>query len=440
MRRKSLFLRSAIEAVERAAAILKRRERNDARAEALGNALAFYAALGEDDKALAIGKELWSEGVRSEITLRNVFYLQMRNGHYEEAIETAEAMIEAGLSEEGLFRRAQALVAIGRFETVLADWDKVSQDAGPAGPPDEWIELASHAWCAAQQRERALEILDRWIQARPSNPDLVLERASVLEQLGRNDLADAAFISAEMLAADSAQVAADYGSFLYRQNRWGEAIKRFDRVGAASVASPIFQRYLIAVFNSGDIDRCGDLVAQWLQSGNQFDHTVFALGARCAAMTNDLPRARTFLEELLRRGHGPDLEHRKMLGQVYLRLDEQEQAYNLLTKVVSEQPDDVEALMLLATVCTARGMHEEALRHGRRAADLAPPENPQARAAFFAAMLALPPGFTTPPDLVDAHHANIKVLTEHPSGILRAVQVTPDLGGMREVSTEGATS
>ncbi len=207
------LLREALTAAKRAIEILTKRDRPRVHAQMLANSLAFHAALNEDVAALALGNELWASGDRSEVTLRNLYFLQMRNSQVEEALVTAEAMISAGLND-GSLRRAQALVALGRFDPVLREWEVVSKAAGPEGADDEWIQIASRAWCAAQQRERALELLAKMIELRPDSADLHLERAAVLEELGRTEAAAAALAIAEELSPASAQVAVNYGLFL----------------------------------------------------------------------------------------------------------------------------------------------------------------------------------------------------------------------------------
>lgn len=423
-------LREALLAAKRAADILKVRDRTTVRAEVIANSLAFYAALNEDDAALALGRELWDSGDRSEITARNLFYVQMRNGHFDEALTTAEAMVAANLAD-GRLRRAQALTALGHHQAVIREFEALN---GTAAADDEWVQIAARAWCVAQQRERALELLEKTLENRPDSMDLQLERAGILDELGRTDAALAAFEKVEAAFPLSAQVAVDYGLFLYRQGRWAEAAARMARVGASGPANPLHVRYLISIYNAGDVVGCRNCVAAWVDGGHGYTETIYALGARCAIRCDELPTARRYLEELLLHGDTGEGEHRRMLGQVYLRLDEQEQAYNVLAKLVAEQPQDFEAHILLSQVCTARGRHAEAIDYGRIAVQLAP-DNVSIRAAFFGAMIALPQDFTPTEECLVAHQKNLTALTEHPSGILRAVEVTPDLGNIKEMLT-----
>ena len=332
-------LEEAIGAAERAIGILRRRDRLKVLTEVLVNQISFYAALGQDDDALTRGRQLWAKGERSETFVRNLFYLQMRNGFFDEALSTARAL-ETFDAPEAEFRFAQALVAKGDYMAALEIWSRIEARAGAGGPADEWVELASGAWRAAQQRERALGVLEDALSRHPGNADLYLEKGQVLEELGRDAEAETALIKAEELAPSSIQVAVDYAGYLNRHQRWSDAVPRFERAGAASIVSPLLKRYLIALFNSGRIAPCVKLLAEAFARLTGFDETIYALRARCSMLAEDFTTARELLEELLRHGGEHNLEHRKMLGQVYIRLDEQERAYNLLAKVVAEQARD----------------------------------------------------------------------------------------------------
>ena len=83
-------LMEAIQAVGKAAAILRQRDRQPMLVEVLGNALAIYAAANEDAAALEIGLELRQNGLRSEIAARNLLFIQMRCRRFTDALITAD--------------------------------------------------------------------------------------------------------------------------------------------------------------------------------------------------------------------------------------------------------------------------------------------------------------------------------------------------------------
>jgi len=80
----------------------------------------------------------------------------------------------------------------------------------------------------------------------------------------------------------------------------------------------------------------------------------------------------------------------------------------------------------------SRGRHSEALQHFQLSVKLSP-ENLDARLAFFGATVALPENFTPTPDCVNASQENMIKLTEHPSGVLKAVKITPDFSEVRKM-------
>src|SRR6202453_467891 len=426
------MLREAVASIEKGANILEKRQRSTPLTEVLINAMTFYATLNENDQALRIGNKLREQGERSEVMLRNLFMLQLRNGKENEALETAKAMIESGLEKEGELRQAQALIALGRFEPILVDYEKHVAADTLIYLNDDWISIFSQAWSMAQKREKALTLLDEYIALRPGKSILRLEKALVLEGLGRKDEAAREFEIAEKTEPTSGQVAVDYGLFLYRREQWSEALSRLEKVGAASILNPLFKEYLISLYNTRNIEQTFDLIREWKKAERGYEEAVYALGARCALIYEDLPCAKMFLGELLRHGSHADSEHRKQLAQVSLRLDEQEEAYNFLSRLLADKSDDAGALVLMTQVCIARGRYSEALTHIQKAIQV-DEKNYKAREVFFSTMLALPKDFVPTSQCIDAHQNNLAALTSQPSGALRAINITPDLGEIREM-------
>ncbi len=415
-------LGEAVRAANRAAEILRKREREDVLSEVLANALAFHAALNDDERALEIGRELWARGVRSEVVLQNLFFLNLRNQLPDKALEIANAMVLIGHSDDAELRRLQALVRLGESEPALREWGRRWEKQNGEFPGIEWVELATRAYGVAHQAEQALTLLENFLRDQPRNAALRLLRADVLRQLGRIQEAEDEYKIAEQIAPQSVQVSINYGQFLYSKNRWAEASQRFEKIGAASFASPLHKEFMICLFNSKNYVLCQQLVSTWLKSETGFDGIIYGLGARLAFLSEDFVLARELLEVLGLRGSDHDLMHRKMLGQAFMMLDEVEQAFTLLSSVVVEQPQDSEASLLLGQVCSLRGRHIDAVEHVRRAVKLAP-ENAQVRAAFFGTMLALPANETPSQECLNDHYENIAILANHPSGMLKAIEV-----------------
>lgn len=425
-------VREALSVAERALEILLARDRPQLRAELLTNVVAFHAVLNEDEEGLKIAAELFKQGERSEMLLQNLYYLQMRTDRSRDALLTAQAMAVSGQDEKARLRLAQAAAASGNAPLALEEWEKTIASV-PAGEIHaDWIEVACRALASAHQHERALNLLDEMLGFHPSSVDLLLERAKILEELGKVNEAHEAHKKAEIADPASAQVAVDFGMFLYRRQEWRSALEHLTKLNAAAGASPLHLKYLTCLYNSGERTACAKLVLDWRDTGRGFDETVYALGARCAILGDDFPLAREFLKELLHKGSDRGNEHRKMLGKTYLRLDELEEAYDLLTRAAADTPSDAEVYALLGHVCTARGRHAEAIKRTQTAVELAP-DDPQVRAAFVSAMFALPEDFKPDADSIKANQRNIDELANRWPHILKKVETEPNLKSIRKI-------
>lgn len=425
-------LREAIAAAEKAADILRKRERVPVLAEVLTNLTAFYSALGDEAKSLALGIEVRRLGDNSPIALQNLYYAQMRSGDPGGALETAKA-IEAACGGRGRprWREANALLALGKTDEVLGICAEAANAVQTPDATAEWTALAAGALADSHRSEQALRLLEDAI-SKNGHAALYLERARIFSELHKFEDAAAAFAQAERISGPSSQASLDYGLFHYRRGNWAEALTRLETFGASSVVSPLHQRYLICLYNTGDYARCQTLIQQWQAEDRGFDETIYSLAARCHQFADNIVEARDALETLLKHGGQHSFTHRKMLGYIYFRLDELETAYDLLTRAVVERPEDVDARVLLSHISVARGRFQEALENAH-AAVLAAPESVQARSAFFSAMLGLPSEFQPAAELVTAHHENLQQLAAHPSGVLRAVPIDADLREFREM-------
>jgi predicted Zn-dependent protease len=432
-RNELVHLREAIAAAESAERILRSRGRTQILRELLTNLIAFYAMAGETQKAANSAVAILELGDRSPMAIKNAYYALMRDGRYDLALEAAGFLRKNNLyADESRRLEVHALLALKRFGDVLSiRWgDETSLDENAKNL--DRIYLTAEALIGSFKGDEAEKLLNCEI---PRWPDagLFLIRAKLYARIGKSDLARGDFIEAEQLAGRPSQASLDFGYYLYSKGEWQAAADRFEELGGESPASPLHQQFLICIFNAGHHARCLALSEEWINGGFEFDETVYALAARCYQISEDVPAARSVLECLVK--EKANLAHRKMLGSVYLRLDELNLAYNILGNVVAEDGSDVESLLLLSAVCAGLGKGSEALERAYKATIVAP-EDVQARAAFFGAMLTLPDFQTAPGEIVAAHEANFKQLVEHPSGVLRAVSLEDDLKDFRGILSE----
>lgn len=433
----SKLLVEGIAAAESAIERLKRRDNRSALHEAIGLALALYASMNDDEKAIDMGEQLWASGDRSEVNLLNLFSLLMRNSRFERAFEVATEMKRLGVGDNPDLRVAQSNLGRGEYQTIVDKWNQINSQVTDAVHREGWIELVARAYCGIHEPDRALELLDceRAAQRNPSISQYVTYARVYSEQERAQD-AIAAFEAAEQLDLSSVKVAVEYGLYLKRTEKWSEAIVRLERAGAVELLNPFHKDLISCYYNAGEYDRCSRLIHKWMDGNKGYDETIYMVGARISFRAGDMERAKSLLETLLHNGHDRENAHRKMLGQVYLHLDDLEKSYTLLAKVSSERREDTQLFVMLGQVSTARRRYIEALKFLSRALELAP-EDEYVRCAFLTGMLAVPDGIEIPSDLIATGQHNLEVLAASSSPHVQTFKVRrgdqPDFSEIKRV-------
>lgn len=415
-------LNEAITASLNADLILEKRARHSIRDEVQANLLAFYNFSGRQREALALARRMKISPNSADVTLVNLYHVFRQNGCDEEAFETADALVKKHGTEKARLRKVDALIQLGKSKLALEELDNLRLENPLCAKSPAWISCASQAYFHLHNADEAINLLNNGIKDHHDSVELHIVMANLLREIGRTDEAYHFYQLSESLAPDHPEVLVNFGQFLYFEQDWNGALLRLEKIGAQSWLNPLFPRYVASLFNAGKVDECIECVRRWKTHRSEVDENVFGAGARAAIRSEDWPLAKTLLEDLIRNTDSDGVSYRKLLAQVFLRMDDLPEAYTLLTQVVADRHSDVEALTLLAQTCSASGKHHEALLHHAEAMRFDTVDI-HARAAFFAAMVALPEGFEPTPKQIELHHENIGILTAHPSGILRAINM-----------------
>lgn len=420
-------LSEAIEAALKAEEILQKRSRKSLLEEVQANVLAFYILSYRNDEGLKLAMRMEVSGATSEVALGNLYHVFLINGKNDKALEVTNSMVSKLGTEESRMRKANALVLAGKGALALGELAELKSTNEHIVDNPMWIAFASSAHYSLHQADEALNVLERGINAHPESAELHLAMAKLKTQMRREDQARESFQHAEKLSPEHPEILSYFGQFLYFNGDWAGALERFENVGARSPINPLFPRFVACLLNTGKYDDCLDCIREWRSLNSGADETVCSVGARAAMILEDWPLAKELLEGLVRDGGSRHFENLKLLAKVYLRLDDHQQAYTLLSRAVAGDSKDVEAITLLAQVCEACGKHSESLLHHVRSIEV-DPQSTKARAAFFGTMLALPEGFEPTSEILRLHHENVPILAADPSGVLRSIRVQKDDG------------
>lgn len=417
----------AIEAALKAEAILNKRSRKALLEEVQANLLAFYILSCRNDDGLQLAMRMEASKSTSEVALGNLYHIFFMSGKSDKALEVADVMVAKLQTAESRMRKAKAFILAGNGALALQELAALKSVNEHIIDNPVWIATASSAHYAQHQADEALEMLQRGIILHPESVELHLETAKLMAEMQRDDQALKYFKIAESLSPTHLEVLSDFGQFLYFNRDWLGALERFEKIGARSPLNPLFPNLVASLCNAGRFDDCLDCVRIFITSRQCVEKTVFGAGSRAAIVLDEWPLAKELLERLVRSGGSRHFENLKLLANVYLRLDDNQEAYTLLSQAVPEDSNDIEALTLLAQVSAACGKHSEALMRHARSIKTAP-TSIQARAAFFDTMLKLPEGFEPTEEIIRLHHENIQILASDPSGVLRSIQVKREDG------------
>ncbi len=331
-------------------------------------------------------------------------------------------------TDEARIKKAIILTINGKAKQAMDDLVSLRIANELVANDSLWITAAAKAHHALHQADEAINVFKNGIARHPESAALNLGAARLMAELQRDEQALEYFHRAEQLAPADSEVLSYFGQFLYFSDDCTGALERFEKIGARAPLNPLFPRMMVCLYNARKYDDCLEGVRSWTSTRSEVDESVFGVGARAAMVLENWPLAKELLERLVEKGGPRHIENLKLLAKVYLRLDDHQEAYTLLSQSISNDSKDEEGLRLLGLICAACGKYSEALQWHSKSIAIAP-DSVEARSAFLGTMFGLPEDFRPDPSQMQLHHDNIAILASHPSGVLRPIRVERDDGG-----------
>lgn len=349
--------------------------------------------------AMAEGADRWRELAPDEQAPLQYGVLALVNlGHIDEASEWLATLIQNGEHEADSWRDAMLLLAAtSSDEAALATLDRLVEQYGDAldrseilinrsflnwqlGRSDEALALALLAVEQGGEREEfvwaaqlavaegdldsALELYSRALEAEPDSRSLALAKAEVLRQL---DMQDEAVTLLQTLPPDG-EVLYSLGSYLYQAERLEEATDVWNELAALEeVDDPTHHAFLVAFL--------AELLGQYDQALHWYEQVQDGRNLNRAKMRRailegergNVPAARELLDAV-RSGSDQVLATESLLveAEILRENDQPEQAVQLLSSALRDQPNDISLLYTRAICAVAMDDLELAEQDFRR--------------------------------------------------------------------------
>ena len=212
---------------EQAATSLRASSRFNSLVDVLSNLTAFYPAVGNCVKAIAIAEEALRFAPNDITILRNLWCCQMRVQQFDEAIGTVARLENLDDGFDWWKNKAETHILAGKSQDVLEAWESKKLDARFS----ENVGVTAIVARALSKRHRTqdgINLLSDALIRFPSNLCLLTERALLFESLDRVTDARSDFENAEKSpsAEYRAQMLLDFGGFLFRRHDWKAAAER----------------------------------------------------------------------------------------------------------------------------------------------------------------------------------------------------------------------
>ena len=416
---------------------LREQSRSNALYDTLVNLPPVYLMLGAVEKAAIIGKELITFAPEDYGVLTNLWCAQMRLKNFREASRIGAKLYEVFPRPETWERKVDPLILLGESSKVVQMWETDSERDKTLGTSPELLCTVAEALAKNHDSAKGLSIIEKGILAHGKSAIFLAALGAIHENLGDLTKAAAAYEEAEQCVntENRAQILADCGFFYYRHNDWVAAAEKFATLGAATIHNPLFQPYVIAIFNSKRYKECLTLCERALSENPDGPDHIFLLAARCHFISADLPRSKDLLDTLVSRGGPEEFEHRKMLAHVYWKLDEPEKGFDVAKKALPLSNGEPECLILLSAFATRLKRHQEACEYACSAVN-ASPNNLRARMALIRSVFASPSETQFSPNVQNAHFESLAYLEKSGTGVLQTIPIDSDLTALRQMVRE----
>jgi tetratricopeptide (TPR) repeat protein len=366
-------LNEAAKLAQTTADSLKREGRIAAALDVMGLLPSIYLMLGEDEKAVAITRELSGHLPEDVAALTNRWCAEMRADNHEDAVAVAERLFKVVPSPENWKRKAESFMAARQPEKGRDSWE-ADQVVCPGIAVDaECVAIAAECYSNAHNSEKALAIVEAAL-TRGESAYLLSATGRIHEALG--DLKDASdsFRLAEAAAKpdERMQIVVDHACFCFRSDDWEGALRRFKEVGAHETRSSLLPLYAISLFNNGEHRAVIELCERAIKELRSPADDLFVVLARSYFRLEKFVKAKEILSKLVGRGGKNEFQHRKLLTYAYWHLDEATSAYDVARKAVSLNGNDPETFTLLSLIAGRLRKDKEAVDYARRAIHLSP--------------------------------------------------------------------
>jgi len=236
---------------------------------------------------------------------------------------------------------------------------------------------------AGKQTSAAAQTLASVPASDPLAAVVALRRASLLDSMGQEDEAARMLEALAQQFPDRPEPLIQIGDSLRRRNRFGEAVTAYDRavarIGTPSRANwPLFYERGVALERSGQWPKAEADFEYALQLAPEQPNVLNYLGYAWVEQDHEVDRARHMIERAVeqRPNDGAFIDS---LGWVQLRQGDTAEALKNLEHAVELQPEDPVINAHFGDALDAAGRHREAEFQWRRALNLKPEPEDQAR-------------------------------------------------------------
>lgn len=318
----------------------------------------LYDELQRDDEALAYYRRALARRPRDLDTRVRLIQLLMRSGRLDEVVREYEALVRAAPREPRfVVELAQLLMQTGRREEAL----RVAARTGRAHPRDAAVHAAlAELYATWGEQELAAREVERLARIDPNDPAHLVALGSQRLAAGDRQGALAAWRRILDTETDRARALAAYGEVLADHDQLPDAVVAYEQ--AVALAPDVLEHVRGLASVQERLRRHDAAIRGWRRvlelagddrvARREARGRVVAILARSGRLER---AARSWRAEFA--ADPPDVEAGRFLAEAHLRARPRQlaAAEEVLRRVVELEPGEVESLLALERVQTARG-------------------------------------------------------------------------------------
>lgn len=357
--------------LKKAEEYLENTERDDMRMSLWINLSAVESSLGRPEVAISFAEKAVALKADDESAVRNLYIACMQSENYSRAAEVAEKLFAIREQEDTLGRWSAAHLADGAYDkamNVLELWESKY-----TRPDDDFYCMRARCRMRFAQDEKAKESLDEGLAAHPRSAVIRMELANYYLAANNSDEAEKYFKEAERKARQHGVkylIRQEFGSFLFRQERWKEARDKFIRLGDDPLLCPNIDLYLTCFLNLNEIQGGYDRLKELLDKGLRPTPSVHDVAARIHRAMSDLGSALHNAEQAFKMEPHPN--RAALLVELYHRTNQPERAVEIAHSYCQKNPESIYAQLNAAQAKFVVGRFAEAFEHSAKAIELDP--------------------------------------------------------------------